>query len=82
MAVPLDGQRRDPPVSIEIVVPAHNEARRLPAGLAPGSYVLRVGMYLQRDGKVVPSFQMAGGPPGSGPGYVVLGPVTVEASGP
>jgi glycosyltransferase involved in cell wall biosynthesis len=32
-AVPLDGQRRDSPVSIEIVVPAHNEARRLPAGL-------------------------------------------------
>ena len=32
-AVPPDGQRWDPPVSIEIVVPAHNEARRLPAGL-------------------------------------------------
>jgi len=31
--VPPDGQRRDSPVSIEIIVPAHNEARRLPAGL-------------------------------------------------
>src|SRR5215469_17165397 len=33
-AVPPDGQRWDSPVSVEIVVPAHNEARRLPAGLA------------------------------------------------
>lgn len=33
-AVPPDGQRWDSPVSIEIIVPAHNEARRLPAGLA------------------------------------------------
>jgi dolichyl-phosphate beta-glucosyltransferase len=33
-AVPPDGQRWDCPVSIEIIVPAHNEARRLPAGLA------------------------------------------------
>jgi len=32
-AVPPDGQRWDHPVSIEIIVPAHNEARRLPAGL-------------------------------------------------
>jgi glycosyltransferase involved in cell wall biosynthesis len=32
-AVPPDGQRWDSPVSIEIVVPAHNEAQRLPAGL-------------------------------------------------
>ena len=33
-AVPPDGRRWDSPVSIEIIVPAHNEARRLPAGLA------------------------------------------------
>ena len=33
-AVPPDGQRWNHPVSIEIIVPAHNEARRLPAGLA------------------------------------------------
>jgi len=32
--VPPDGQRWDSPLSIEIIVPAHNEARRLPAGLA------------------------------------------------
>jgi dolichyl-phosphate beta-glucosyltransferase len=32
--MPPEGQRRVPPVSIEIVVPARNEARRLPEGLA------------------------------------------------
>jgi glycosyltransferase involved in cell wall biosynthesis len=32
--MPPEGQRNVPPVSIEIVVPARNEARRLPAGLA------------------------------------------------
>ena len=32
--MPPDGRRTAGPVSIEIIVPAHNEARRLPAGLA------------------------------------------------
>ena len=32
--MPPEGQRNVPPVSIEIVVPARNEARRLPDGLA------------------------------------------------
>ena len=32
--MPRWGQRCAPPLSIEIVVPAHNEARRLPGGLA------------------------------------------------
>ncbi|HEX9990911.1 MAG TPA: phospholipid carrier-dependent glycosyltransferase [Chloroflexia bacterium] len=48
-------------------------------GLPPGSYMLRVGLYLQKDGHVQRAFTLAGGPPGSGPDYIVLGPVMVQA---
>lgn len=52
----------------------------LPADIAPGNYMLRVGLYLQSGNQAVGAFKQEGGPPGSGDDYVVLGPVAVQAA--
>jgi hypothetical protein len=50
----------------------------LPEGLAPGTYTIRVGLYLQSDGQALPGPQASGGPAGSTKDYIVLGTVTVR----
>ena len=50
----------------------------LPAGLAPGSYMLAIGLYVQSNGSALPPLKVTGGPPGSGADYVALGPITVQ----
>jgi hypothetical protein len=51
----------------------------LPAEVPPGTYTLHIGLYVQRDGQFFPALPVSGAPPGSGPDYVTLGPITVEA---
>ena len=43
----------------------------LPEGLAPGEYMMRIGLYLQRDGQAVGAFKVADAPPGSGQDFVM-----------
>jgi hypothetical protein len=52
----------------------------LPPTLAPGPYTLQIGLYVQQDGQFLPALPVSGAPPGSGPDYVTLGPITVEAT--
>lgn len=51
----------------------------LPDTTPPGTYMLRVGLYLQQDGQAVTSFHVDGGTaPNDGSNYVLLGPITVR----
>lgn len=62
----------------EVVV--DEAALDLSASLPAGSYTMRVGLYLQSGGQAVSAFSVTGGPPGSSPGYALMGPLTVEAA--
>ena len=52
----------------------------LPASLPPGTYTLRVGLYLQSNFKSLPVSAVNGAlPPNSGPDYVTLSSLTIQA---
>ena len=50
----------------------------LPADLPPGQYMVRVGLYVQQNGQALPGPVVSGGPSGSTPDFVLLGPVDVK----
>ena len=50
----------------------------LPPTLAPGSYTLHIGLYVQQAGNALPALPVQNAPAGSGPDYVTLGPILVE----
>jgi 4-amino-4-deoxy-L-arabinose transferase-like glycosyltransferase len=50
----------------------------LPATLAPGTYTLHIGLYAQKADNFLPPLPLSGAPPGSGPDYVTLGPITIK----
>ncbi len=51
----------------------------LPKTLPPGSYMLRIGLYLQQGGQAVGAFTVDNAAPGNRQDFVVLGPITVSA---
>ena len=51
----------------------------LPDATPPGTYMLRVGLYLQQNGQAVTAFHVDGGTaPNDGSNYVLLGPITIK----